>query len=360
MPIVLPLVRKSSRQKLGGASSHDTANLDYKKTVGRTALMLSCLIEDDVWALNIAQCLLERGASIVDTKDSNGHNALMYAVIYQRVRLLEVFLNLVGDYGLLNKDRFGNNVFHLAALGSNEAICEQLHKSFAKYRNHPMVNQSKNKKGHTPFYLCRSNGHDRCLSTIYQVYHLKLSKETPETSYYSAQKPSVLTHVHFNQSLEQMTESHRGIEQANAGVKELNSSSKQVINENEHSSSYMSEVATGEAVESNYISVASITNGIAPLRVDSPDYSYGMDMKNCDVPKAYKYLSVIKEQLIKHSEMYVDTYHEIVSKNANTYKNNLANYQKIMEGNNHKEFEPHYRYSIVFQSIESNMSKSFR
>ena len=118
MTIVLPLVRKSSRQKLGRVSVHDMACLDYKKTVGRTALMLCSLIEDSVWALNIAQCLLERGASIVDVTDSNGHNALMYACIYQRVELLECFLNIVGDYGLLYKDRFGNNVFHLASLGN--------------------------------------------------------------------------------------------------------------------------------------------------------------------------------------------------------------------------------------------------
>lgn len=252
-------------------------------------------------------------------------------------------------------------------VGSNEAICDLLNKTFLKYRNHPMTNQSKNKKGHTPFFLCRSNGHDRCMNSIYQVYHLKLTKETPE-SYYSNQKPSVLTHVHFNECLEQMASSHRDNNNSNNIVKETiyNSSTKNQLNETsmkiERSESYIdnSDAVTGEQVESNYVSTASITNGVAPLRVDSPDYSYGMNLKNCDIPRIYKYMYILKEKLIKHSDLYIDSYHAIVSKNANTYKKNLANYQKIMEGNTPKEFEPSYKYSVVFQSIESNMSKSFR
>lgn len=115
LPIILPLVRNTS--KTGRLSPNEQANLDYRKRIGRTSLMLCSLIEDDVWAFSVAQTLLERpGASLVQ-KDSNGHNAIHYAVMYERMNLLQLYLSIVGDYSLLSKDRFGNTVFHLASLG---------------------------------------------------------------------------------------------------------------------------------------------------------------------------------------------------------------------------------------------------
>lgn len=117
LPIILPLMRNNTLVKISRMSSSDSIPLKTQKIIGRTALMLCSLIENDTWAYNIAQMLLERGASL-DSKDSNGHNPIMYACIYQRSNLLKLFLNNVGDYGLLKKDRLGNTVFHLASLGA--------------------------------------------------------------------------------------------------------------------------------------------------------------------------------------------------------------------------------------------------
>ena len=109
-------MRNNTSIKISRMSSSDSIQLKPQKIIGRTALMLCSLIENDTWAYNIAQMLLERGASL-DAIDSNGHNPLMYACIYQRSNLIQLFLNNVGDYGLLKKDRMGNTVFHLASLG---------------------------------------------------------------------------------------------------------------------------------------------------------------------------------------------------------------------------------------------------
>jgi ankyrin repeat protein len=158
-PIVLPLIRGSSQlHKLARMSSKEIISLDYRKRVGRTSLMLCSLIEDDLWAFNIAQMILERPSASLTQKDSNGHNAVHYAVMYQRYNLLELFLNVLGDYGLLAQDRFGNTVFHLAGLFKNEAICQLLHRAFLKYRNEPTDKLIRNKKGDTPLVLCHYSG----------------------------------------------------------------------------------------------------------------------------------------------------------------------------------------------------------
>lgn len=67
--------------------------------------------------------LIENGAQL-GTKDSLGYSALMYACLYERANIIELFLNAPGgDYSLFDKDSYGNTIFHLAALSSNDKIC---------------------------------------------------------------------------------------------------------------------------------------------------------------------------------------------------------------------------------------------
>ena len=75
-----------------------------------------------------------------------------------------------------------------------------------KYQNHPMEKQLSNKQNHTPYLLCRSNGHQQCMANLYNELHSKLAGqgqlESSEELYYN--KPSILLNqVHFNQSIEE-------------------------------------------------------------------------------------------------------------------------------------------------------------
>ena len=55
--------------------------------VGRTPLMLCCFVRGDDWGVGLAQNLLEKGAS-VGIRDMNGRNALHYACIFVRSKLV--------------------------------------------------------------------------------------------------------------------------------------------------------------------------------------------------------------------------------------------------------------------------------
>ncbi len=259
-PIVLPLIRNPQQlPKLTKMSPKEIAELDYRKRVGRTSLMLCSLIEDDIWALNIAQIILERPGASLTQKDSNGHNAIHYAVMYQRYSLLELFLNVIGDYGLLAQDRFGNTVFHLAGLLSkNDGICQLLHSAFLKYKNEPTDKLTKNKKGDTPIVLCHNSGHEGCMRNVYLYLNLKGIKDTPESMYYNIQKPSILNQVHFRESLEPLSDSSRSHESNNKDRASL------VINEevevNTKTDSYIGQSTTNLTDNSNYGSNASVVN----------------------------------------------------------------------------------------------------
>lgn len=129
---------------------------------GRTPLMYCSLIEDDTWSYSLAQMLVEKGASL-SLKDNNGLNALMYACLYQRIKLVSLFLNAMGDFNILDCDSLGNTALHLASLGRNQAICNLLVEKCLKYN----INETpKNKAGIVPIQICQQNRHDRCVSLI--------------------------------------------------------------------------------------------------------------------------------------------------------------------------------------------------
>lgn len=68
--------------------------------------------------------LIENGA-LLGKKDTLGYTALMYACLYERANLIELFANAMGgDFSFFDKDPYGNTIFHLAALSSNEKCCQ--------------------------------------------------------------------------------------------------------------------------------------------------------------------------------------------------------------------------------------------
>lgn len=170
-----PMLPSRSQQKSTSSIAHVRQSLNEqalfnksRKTKGRTPLMLCSIIEDDSWAYGIAQNLIEKGAKL-GLKDSNGHNALMYACLYERSNILELFLNAPGDYDLLAKDRYGNTAFHLASIGKTQHNCFILFKLALKFNIDPYTKIGKNYFGHTPFDICKLNNHESCLRNLYKI-----------------------------------------------------------------------------------------------------------------------------------------------------------------------------------------------
>ncbi|CAF1056820.1 unnamed protein product [Brachionus calyciflorus] len=137
-------------------------NVSYSGTLnGRTALMLCSIIEDDSWSYSLAQNLIEKGCKL-SCKDSYGFNAFMYACLYEKINILDLFLNSPGEYNLYSKDQFGNTCFHLAGLCKTDAICSLLRKIVLKFNQTQTI--GKNKFNHSPIDLCRLNNHESCIS----------------------------------------------------------------------------------------------------------------------------------------------------------------------------------------------------
>ncbi|RMZ97725.1 receptor-interacting serine threonine- kinase 4-like [Brachionus plicatilis] len=121
--------------------------------------MMCSMIEDDSWSYSLAQNLIEKGAKL-GPKDSYGFNAFMYACLYQKHCVLELFLSSPGDFSLYSKDQFGNTCFHLAALARNDSICSILRTIVVKFNQTQTI--ERNKFGHGPIDLCKLNNHQSC------------------------------------------------------------------------------------------------------------------------------------------------------------------------------------------------------
>ncbi len=103
-------------------------------------------------------------------------------------------------------------------------------------------------------------------------------------------------------------------------------------------------------------------------RPESPD-SYGLNKgSNFNLEKNYRHIYVLIEPLIKHSsslyqqESFTDT--DIFKSSDETYKKNLANYNKLVETKSYKSNQlDEYKCSKlgqVFDSMEVVKTKSFR
>ena len=93
----------------------------------RTPLILCTLVEQEPWGVGIARLLLEMGA-LVGLPDKQGRNALIYACMYRRLELVDIFLKAV-DYDLDHRDRYGNTaLFYAASSGNADVVTEMVRK----------------------------------------------------------------------------------------------------------------------------------------------------------------------------------------------------------------------------------------
>lgn len=104
-----------------------------KNSSKRFGLIYCTFIEDEKWALNIAQNLLECGAYLRN-KDEYGLTALHYCAAFGLSKLLKLFMESL-DFDLTKElDNDGNNVLHYAVKSQNVSCinvllekCQQSH-----------------------------------------------------------------------------------------------------------------------------------------------------------------------------------------------------------------------------------------
>ncbi|KAL7889627.1 hypothetical protein AOLI_G00018850 [Acnodon oligacanthus] len=87
---------------------------------GRTLLMLCCLHEGQDWAVGVARMLLMNKGQVGLT-DSYGRSAFIYAVLYQRLGLVQMFLQAL-DFDLNARDLMGQTALDYANQTGNQAI----------------------------------------------------------------------------------------------------------------------------------------------------------------------------------------------------------------------------------------------
>lgn len=164
----LPSISSSAKSQKNAASVPKS---------GRTPIMFCSLIEDDLWSYSIAQNLIEKGASL-RLRDSHGMNALQYACIFQRKKLVDLFLNAIGDFNLLSTDNMGNTAMHIASLGQAQDICLALNQTCVKYNIDPFKDIPRNKYGFIPYNMCSINGHSNCVDYLNSIKQRNDSKSS--------------------------------------------------------------------------------------------------------------------------------------------------------------------------------------
>lgn len=133
------------------------------QTDGRTALMEVCFLDDEDKAFGLAKILLENGAEL-GFQDAKGLNALSYACILKRKKLVTLFLRFV-DYNLNAVDRDANTaLFHAITVG-DLAIVKLLVKKLKYY--HLSVD-TQNHKGETPLIHALKIGNSQCADFLIQ------------------------------------------------------------------------------------------------------------------------------------------------------------------------------------------------
>ncbi|KAL1023783.1 hypothetical protein UPYG_G00046050 [Umbra pygmaea] len=116
----------------------------------RTPLMLCCLHDGECRSLGVAQMLLVYKGS-VGLCDRRGRSALMYAVLYERLGLVRLFLQAL-DYDLNHVDECGHTALGYAAQVENRVIYDLLLRTMKKYGMNSDVSES------SSLGLCHNNG----------------------------------------------------------------------------------------------------------------------------------------------------------------------------------------------------------
>lgn len=137
------------------------ANLDQKDVERRTALMLCAFIEPESWGVGICRLLIENGATLY-FRDKHGLNAFHYAVIYDRVELVRVYLKAI-DFNLNESDKLGNTALHYAVRSGNPVVARLIAQACLKYQ---ITLDKANNDGFTPLQEARRLNKRKCVRIL--------------------------------------------------------------------------------------------------------------------------------------------------------------------------------------------------
>ena len=133
------------------------------QTDKRTALMEVCFLDDEDKSFGLAKMLLENGAEL-GFQDAQGLNALSYACILKRKKLVPLFLQFV-DYNLNAVDRDANTaLFHAITVG-DLSIVKML---VQKLKHYDLSVDTQNHKGETPLIHALKIGNIQCADFLIQ------------------------------------------------------------------------------------------------------------------------------------------------------------------------------------------------
>ena len=132
-------------------------DLDQRDVERRTALMMCAFIEPEAWGVGICRLLIENGATLY-LRDKYGLNAFHYAVIYDRIELVRVYLKAI-DFNLNESDKLGNTALHYAVRSGNPVVVRLIAQACLKYQ---ITLDKANNDGFTPMQEARRLNKRKC------------------------------------------------------------------------------------------------------------------------------------------------------------------------------------------------------
>ena len=137
------------------------SDINWRNQNKRTPIMEVCFLDDEERGFGLAKMLLENGAKL-DFQDEQGLNALSYACILKRKKLVTLFLQFV-DYNLNATDQDANTaLFHAITVG-DLSIVKTIVK---KLKYYGLSVDTLNNKGETPLIHALKIGHAQCADVL--------------------------------------------------------------------------------------------------------------------------------------------------------------------------------------------------
>lgn len=137
------------------------SDINWRNQNKRTPIMEVCFLDDEERGFGLAKMLLENGAKL-DFQDEQGLNALSYACILKRKKLVNLFLQFV-DYNLNATDQDANTaLFHAITVG-DLSIVKTIVK---KLKYYGLSVDTLNNKGETPLIHALKIGHAQCADVL--------------------------------------------------------------------------------------------------------------------------------------------------------------------------------------------------
>ena len=149
MPLLIDAIRQSRCQKIQLALQLGWDFNERDPDQLRTPLIELTFLEREAIAIRLCKLFLLAGAR-PDLKDINGRNALHWACVRGREKLVEIFVNNWEEYDINAQDYQGNTALSLAVISSNENIVRRLITFLTRYRLSVDV---PNNNGETPLIL---------------------------------------------------------------------------------------------------------------------------------------------------------------------------------------------------------------